>query len=86
MGKELFPPLFREHGTAYMIDMGPLGGWNLALNQATDIYDCLSRSDDFEVCVPGAQSCGDEYFPVSMFCFGVDRLVFPDLQVPPRHR
>lgn len=40
-----------------MIDVGPLGGWNLALNKATDIYDCLSRSDDFEVSVPGMCVC-----------------------------
>lgn len=53
MGKELFPPLFKKHGTAFMINMGPLGGWNLALSQASDIFDCLSRADDFEVSVPG---------------------------------
>lgn len=57
MGKELFPPLFRKHGSAFMINMGPLGGWNLALNRASDICECLSRADDFEVCVPGMLSC-----------------------------
>lgn len=53
MGKELFPPLFRKHGGPFIINMGPLGGWNLAVKEAEDIYDCLSRSNDFEVCVPG---------------------------------
>ena len=53
MGKELFPPLFEKHGGPFYINMGPLGGWNLAIKEAEDVYDCLSRYDDFEVCVPG---------------------------------
>jgi hypothetical protein len=56
MGKELFPPLFEKHGGPFMIDLGPLGGWCLAINNAEDIFECLSRSDDFDVSVPGAFS------------------------------
>jgi hypothetical protein len=57
MGKGLFPPLFEKYGSTFMINMGPLGGWNLAVKDQDVIQECLTRNDDFGLAWPGVHPC-----------------------------